>query len=258
MSKDDEKPPKKGEKKNRFRVVKTGESVLAKPSVETVKQLFMASPHLEWIPFADSMNWDAGTTRDLYPVSDWISQKKDQLARRQSEQIAELLFDHRSRWHRDVLKTLRDYPEAADAMLGIIKHRENELIGMINHDMEEKSLAQVEGRQANLRFSKVKTSELLSLSAALKVAVETKHKSLLISDWSVRVAEQFTDPKQFEREENKMKDTGWKLEVIGGENLTVPQMQQLLGQYYDSPSHIHTPQEVAPPPEMAPLEPEED
>lgn len=253
MGKDDEKPPKKGDKK-RFRVVKTGESVLAKPSTETVKQLFMASPHLEWIPFADSMNWDAGTTRDLYPVSEWIAQKKDQLARRQSEQIAELLFDHRSRWHRDVLKTLRDYPEAADAMLGIIKHRENELIGMINHDMEEKSAAKVEGRAPNLKFSKVKTSELLSLSAALKVAVETKHKSLLINDWSVRVAEQFTDPKQFEREEHKMKDTGWKLEVIGGENLTVPQMQQLLGQYYDNPTQTHTVKDVAPPPEEPPQE----
>lgn len=251
MSKDGKKPPKKGP----FRVVKSGESVLAKPSEDTVKQIYMASGHLEWIPFAKSQNWDPVASRSNYPVTDWIVQKKEALAKEQAEQIAELVFDHRSRWHREVLKTLRDYPEAAEAMLGIIKQRENELIIMINEDMEERKNASVEKREPNLKFSKVKTSELLSLAAALKVVTETKHKSLLINDWSVKIAEQFTDPAQFEREETKMKDVGWKLEVIGGENLTMPQMQEFLGQWYDKPNRIHSAEDIIPP-VVKPPEPE--
>lgn len=248
MGKDGKKPPtgKDGRRKP-FHVVRSDESVLSKPSLEMVKQLYMASGHLEWIPFAQSMKWDPTTTRDQFPVADWIHQKKEQLARTQAEQISELVFDHRSRWHREVLKTLRDYPEAVDAALGIIKHRENELIAMINSDMEEKQRAQIEGREPHLKFPKVKTSELLALATAVKVATEAKHKSLLINDWSVKVAEQFTDPKQFEREEEKLKDTEWKIEVIGGENLTTAQMQEFIGRYYDKPRNLHTQEEIAPP-----------
>lgn len=246
MSKDDDKP-KRG-RKSHIRVVKSGESVMAKPSVEQIKQIYMASKHLEWIPFALSMNWDPTTTREQYPTAAWISEKKTKLAQHQAEEIAELVFDHRSRWHRDVLKTLRDYPEASDALLGVIKARENELIGMINHDMEEKRLAAQEGREPVLKFTKVKTNELVALSIALKNVTETKHKSLLINDWSVKVAEQFTDPTQFERSETKMKDTGWKLEVIGGENITAAQMQEFLGKWYDKPQRQveHTPSELEP------------
>lgn len=255
MGKDDGKKPPGKDKKRPFRVVKTGETVLAKPSIEQVKQIYMASANLEWIPFAKSMGWDPNSTREQYPVAEWIYQKKQALAREQSEQISELIFDHRSRWHRDVLKTLRDYPEANDAVLGVLKTRINDMIQIINEDENEKVLAAQRGEKYDPRFRKVKTSELLALSAAVKTITESKQRSLLIHDWSVKVAEQFTDPKQFEAEENKMKDVGWKIEVIGGENITSKEMQELMAKYYDKPNQLHSPEEIVPPPpEMPPEE----
>lgn len=208
---------------------------MAAPSPEQVKQIYMASKNIEWIPFAKSMQWDPVSTRAKYQVTEWIQQKKLALAQEQAENISELIFGHRSRWHHDVLKTLRDYPEVADATLGIIKHRANEMIGQINYDIEEKAKAAQENRDPVYKFKSVKTSELVALSMAIKTVTETKHKSLLINDWSVKVAEQFTDPAQFERNESQMKDTGWTLEVIGGENLTSQQLEEMLGKYYDKP-----------------------
>lgn len=258
---DEQKPPVGGKRGKRpLQVVKSG-SVLAEPSEDQVKQIFMASRNLEWIPFAKSQNWDPIKTRSKFPVSEWITQKKEALAREQSEQIAELLFDHRSRWHKDVLKTMRDYPEAADAVLGIINQKQNQYIKMIQADREEEQKAAKEKREPNFKFDKVKTGELLALASALKIATETKHKSLLISDWSVAVAEQFTDPAQFEREEAKMKDTSWKFEIMGGESLTSAQMEGLLSKWYDKPNQIHTIDQIAPEPEKevtAVLPPEEE
>lgn len=236
----DDKPPRP------LRVIKSNETVLAKPSEEQVKQLFMASAHVEWSPFAKTMKWSPAS-RDQYPdVEKWIHEKKTSLAREQSEQISEQLFGHRSRWHSDVLKTLKDYPEAHDSLLGILKARENEFIQMINEDIMEKQKAVQEGREPKLKFSKVKTSELLGLAVALKTVTEAKHKSLLIGDWSVKVAETFTDPNQFQKEDDKMKDTGWKMQVIGAENVTTAQMQEALVKWYDKPELIHHPSQVDP------------
>jgi hypothetical protein len=249
----DEKPPqdpKDGKKKGKFRVVKTGETVMSKPTPETIKQIFMKSSNLEWIPFAKSMKWDPVESRAQYPeCTQWIEEKKQILAREQAEHIAELVFDHRSNWHRNVLKTLREYPEANDAILGIIKKRINGIIKTINADDEGAIIAAQSGIPYEEKFAKVKTSELLSLAAAMKVVTESKHRSLLISDWSVKVAEQFTDPKQFEQNAEKLKDTAWTIQVMGAENLTSGDMQNFLSKWYDKPAGtIHQPEELAPKP----------
>lgn len=243
MGEDGKKPPGKG-KKNPLKIVKDSSST--RPSTDQVKQLYMRSPHIEWISFANHMKWDNVSSRNSYPVADWVQEKKHILAREQAEQIAELIFDHRSRWHRDVLKTLREYPEANDAMLGILKKRLNDMIQIINEDEQNKIEAAKKGEAYSPEFRKIKTGDLLALTAAIKTVTESKHKSLLINDWSVKVAEQFTDPNQFEIDETKLKDTNWTIEVIGGENLTANQMQKFLGDYYDRPMQHHAPQDVGP------------
>lgn len=233
------KPPAK----NRFRVVRSDAN--AKPSPEAIRQLYMASHFIEWTPFAASMGWKSLDSRNGLPIDQWIQDKRDVFAREQAETIAEAVFHHRSRWHQDVLKTLKEYPEANDAMLGILKKRLNDIIATINDDQRSQVIAAQTGGQYVSEFKKIKNGDLLALSAAIKVCTESKHKALMINEWSFKVAESFSDPKQFARESERVADTEWKVSVIGGEAITNRQMQEFLGAYYDKPAIPHTPEEVA-------------
>lgn len=245
MSSDD-LPPKEGDKKKSLRLVKPGEKPppSAKPSPETIKQLYMASSHIEWTPFAKSMGWNSLTSRSGLPIEIWIKEKKDIFAREQAETIAEAVFEHRGKWHADVLKTMREYPEANDAMLGILKKRLNDIIGDINHDEQARAQAQITGVEINSKFAKTKTSELLALATAIKVATESKHKSLLINDWSFKVAETFSDPEQFKVQDDAAKKQEWTVSIRGGENLNSKQLQKFIGDYYDKPRLPHSREEV--------------
>lgn len=235
MSGDDRGNPPDGSNKDkkRFRVVKQGDS--ARPSSQQIHQLFMASEHIQWTPFAKSMGWNPETSRASLPIKEWITSKQEIIAREQAETVAEAVFNHKSRWHSDVLKTLKEYPEANDAMLGVLKKRLNDIIGTINKDNEGKVIAAQSGGFYEPQFDKIKNSELSQLASAIKTCTESKHRSLMIHDWSFKVAEQFTDPKRFESFEDKLSDTEWTVEVIGGENLTSKQMEDFLGRWYDSP-----------------------
>lgn len=244
------KPPKgptgEGKTTKPFRVVRQGEPASAKPSPDQIKQIYMASPHIEWTPFARSMGWSSLDSRGGLPIEDWIRAKHEILAREQAETIAEAVFVHRGRWHQDVLKTLKEYPEANDAMLGILKKRLNDIIGIINDDERGRVMAAQTGGLENFvgRFQMIKNNELLGLAAAIKVCTESKHKALMIHDWSFKVAETFSDPKQFATATEREKDSEWKVEIIGGENLSHHQMQDFLGRWYDKPALPHKPDEI--------------
>lgn len=228
------------DKKNKsiVRLVRSDGTSYVLPSEDQAKQIYMSSKHISWSDFAESMGWDAHSTQDKFKSGEWVSQKKEELAKKQAEQIGTLLFDHRSRWHKNVLQTLRDYPDAVDRCMAIVMARENEIIEYINHDIKEKKDAEKQNREPNLKFKKVKTGEITSLAMALKTIVETKHKSLLINDWSVKVAEQFTDPQQWDQEDFKMKDTGWTIEVMGAEKMKTKELKEFVNSYYDQPDII--------------------
>lgn len=243
------KPPKGGigdKKKPPFRVVKQSVPVSAKPSPDQIRQLYMASKFVEWTPFAESMGWPTLDSRHGLPIGDWIKEKRDIIAREQAERVAEAVFAHRSRWHTDVLKTLKEYPEANDAMLGLLKRRLNDMIRTVNDDEKGQALSMQTGHPYEPKFAKVKNGELMALAAAIKVCTESKHRSLLINDWSFKVAETFSDPRQFGTTEEKIADMEWKVELIGGENLSHGQLTDFLGRYYDRPVLPHTAAEVAP------------
>lgn len=205
------------------------------PTKEQIKAIYMASKHLEWTPFAQSMGWDAVRSRQEYPSQTWIQEKKTILALQQSEQIAEMVWDHRGQWHRDVLNTLKDLPQANDAMLGILKHRMNEMIQTINEDAQNKVLHARSGSPDPFRseFSKIKTNELVALSTAISIVTQSKHRSLLIDQWNVKTAETFTDPAQFEREDQKLADNDWTIEVIGNQKMDNVDIERLMHKYYD-------------------------
>lgn len=204
----------------------------AKISPDQAKAMFMASPHLEWTTWAKSMGWKP-SSRFYEDFPDWQREKREILAREQAESISEALFSHRGRWHADVLKTLKEYPEASDAMMGIFKKRINDIIGKINDDERAKALAAQTGESYASKFEQVKTSELTSIAAGIKLVTEAKHKALMIDGWNIKVAESFTDPKQFEAP--KLEDQQWKVELIGGQQLDEKGMQELMKRYYDVP-----------------------
>ncbi len=231
----DKKKPKRGKGKiHPFKVVRS-EGPSARPSEDAIRQLYMASKFVEWSPFAKSLQWDPQTSRVHLPVAEWAAEKRQIIAREQAESIADAVFHHSGRWHHDVLRTLKDYPESNDAMHGIIKKRINDIIGVINRDQEQGVLAQQRGERYEPEFAKIKTSDLATLAATLKMVTEAKHKSLMINDWSFKVAETFSDPKQFQDEAHRVADQEWKVQIIGGENLTGREMQALLAKWYDPP-----------------------
>lgn len=231
----DAAPPASG-----FRVRKDAKPLAsAKPSAETIRQLYMASKHVEWSAFAKDCNWNALDSRHGLPVSEWIEQKRKTIAQVEAEKIAEAVFQHKSRWHTDVLKTLKEYPEANDAMFGILKKRLNDIIQMINVDNNRRQQSAQTGTDFVSSFDKVKNGDLVALATAMKIVTESKHRALMIDDWSFKVAESYSDPKQFGTQNEKMANLEWKVSIMGGENLTSAQMQEALGKYYDRPLLPH-------------------
>jgi len=216
----------------RLQIVRPEGSRQPKISPEQAKQLFMASPHLEWTTWAKSMGWRP-STRSYDEFPDWQKEKRDILAREQAESIAEALFSHRGKWHEQVLKTLKEYPEAPDAMMGIFKKRINDIINVINEDEKAKARANQTGEKFESEFAKIQTAELRNIASGLKLVTEARHKALMIDGWNMKVAESFTDPKQFEAP--KMEDQQWTVQLIGGEKLDDKAMQKMMKQYYDVP-----------------------
>lgn len=231
MSDDEEKKPPK------LHVVRDEKGlprVSAKLSEEQAKQLFMASPHLEWTTWSKSMGW-----RHQKPMYDdfqaWSKEKKDILAREQAESIGEALFAHHSRWHTDVMKTLREYPEAADAMMGILKRRVNDIIQVINDDDRQKQYHMQAGTMDDFRpkFNSIDNGELGKLANAIRLTTDTKHRSLMIDRWTIKGTEKFIDPTQFESPQ--IEDQTWRVSLYNDQQLQANELSDMMARYYDKP-----------------------
>lgn len=213
-----------------------------KKEKQRVKELYMASAHVEWFAFARSMGWDpSGSKKGLGSgsVNNWITKKKEILSQESASKIAELLFDHKSRWHTQVLSTLRDYPLTADALHEIIKHKINTITQSIKEQKEaEKSGVPIE------KEKKISSAEIATLAAAYKTVAETKYKTLLISDWSVKIAEAVSTPDAMKKEQEKAVDTEWTIEVMGHEKMKIKDLQHALNDWYDRPMLPHSKEDL--------------
>lgn len=199
----------------------------------------MASPHVEWFAFARSMGWDPTESRRGLGSETWVNKKKEILSQEHSSKIAELLFDHKSKWHQQVLSTLRDYPLTADAIHEIIKHKINTIVKNIKENDEAEKAGQEPDKN-----KKISSAEIATLAAAYKTVTETKYKSLLISDWNVKVAEAVSTPESMKKEQEKTIDTEWTIEVMGHEKVKAKDLQHLLNDWYDRPMLPHTKEEL--------------
>lgn len=233
MNGDDEKP------KRHLHSVGSSEGQQPQPikrfPKDQEKILYMKSNHIEWTPFAKSLGLNPRIEKPHDEFKDWATEKRLIIAREQSEEVGESLFKHRASWHADVLKTLKEYPETADAVMAILKKRTNDIIQTIGDDNKRRVEYANSGRLEEYRsdFSKIKTSELTSLALGMKVTTEFKHKALMLDNWSVKDAELFTDPRQFETQTTE--DQGWKLEVVGQSGpMDALALRDMMAGFYDN------------------------
>lgn len=202
----------------------------------------MASPHVEWFAFARSMGWDPVSSKKGLGVKSWIIKKKEILSQEHSVQIAEAVFHHKSRWHQDVLTTLREYPKASDAMLEILKAKMNQVIKAIKADELAEKLPQHQRPESE--FKKFTSGELACLASAIRTVTETKYKSLLLADWNIKVSEAVSTPEAMKKEQEKSIDAEWTIEVMGHEKMKAKDLQNALNEWYDRPMLPHTKEEL--------------
>jgi hypothetical protein len=87
-------------------------------------------------------------------------------------------------------------------------------------------------------FRNIKPSELLCLATAIKIVIDAKHKSLLINDWSVQIAEKSAQDSMNEQDKDVIDvnpEESWSLVLKGGEKVTNKELQEFIIEYYDPP-----------------------
>lgn len=207
-------------------------------NIDMVKELFLKSEFVEWAPFCVSMKWNQNSTRLKYPVAMWVKEKKELMATIQAEEIGDAIFRHKPQWHKDVLKVLQDAPALAKNMEALIHYRQGQITRMINEDIKDQQQALNDKREYDeakeSRFLKhVKHSDLVSLAMATKSVIEARQKAVLINNWSVPVAEQFSRPETIM---NEQQSKGFTVEIIGHEKgVTSAELQAWSLEYYDPP-----------------------
>lgn len=210
-----------------------------------VKDLFDQSPHIEWTPFAQSLGWDPVISRATFPTARWIKEKRFREAKKQAELLADTLHQNKPKITEDILRTLRDYPAAHDKFLKIIEAQRAIL---------EQEIAQHIQRIKNggsPRPRKGIIGEILALTMALERVSSSKYKSLLLTDLTVKGIETQAQEQINEAPvgDAPKENTAMEFEVIGWENITEKQLEDLYHQYLDPPIRQEPALEELPGPE---------
>lgn len=251
MSDQEKEAPKRKAKNRKQAEEPIVATVSTRPDIPTsekdpVKELFMASPFVEWSPFAESQNWNPQGSRIKYPVASWVAEKKRLIASAQAEKIAQAVFDHRGPWHQDVLSTLKEYPKANDAVLGLVKRRMNDMIEDANADADERLAAAREGRAPfsggkTRKFDKWTNQDIAAISNAMRTVTDAKHRSLGLSNWTIKAAEEATNPTMLGAPPDdsvKAAEEQWTIQVIGEGQMTGRKLQDLMDRYLDKPGAL--------------------
>ncbi len=230
MSHDPKKKPRQPKKISIYNKV-TSEKEEEKPISEQdrVRAIFMESAYVEWTPFAEKMKWDPMASRINYPVSQWVHEKKKLIAQKEAEHITQLIFEHKGRWHREVLKTLRDYPKAIDTLFAIANAK---IGGMAQEAKDDMNFPLPDGSK---RLDKYKPSDFMMMSSALKNLTDTKYKSLMLHDWNVRTAEQEANTESLSRNVGDEDQGNWIIEIKGGDKIKGKEFESVIAEFYDKP-----------------------
>lgn len=204
---------------------------------ETVEKMFMESVHVTWYDFAMAQGWHPGASRNRFPVQKWVLEKRRTLAKAHADEIREAVFDHRTTYRRDVLKTLKEYPATADAIHNLLRLRVNQIHSKLSKDGPG-ATETVVLRGKVVQVPVLDSEEILKLSMAMKTITESKHRSLLLSDIVAKVADQAPPDSGLDSlEENQEKQSGMLIEVMGMGPVTLEALQRMHLEYIDRPQN---------------------
>lgn len=198
--------------------------------VEEVRRLFMESGHKSWRPFANSMGWEYTQSRHRFPVNDWIREKLRKIHQEHLEEYAGQIFEVQEKIARDVMKSIRDYPEGIDRIKQLVDWKVAAYTNMI-------ALEQQKGikPQDSVLHDKITTMELDRLSTAISRLTEAKYKSLMLHDFRISAEMDKADTKLAEGSQASIESQQglivWKIK--GGDNLTEKDYQNLWNEYMD-------------------------
>lgn len=208
---------------------------------DRIKDMFLKSAHFQWTDFAQDMGWDPVRTRTSVPFKTWQEDKRRDAAEMAAVNVQKALFDHRATYQQEVLKTLRNYPKIADSMAGIIqmKLKEYHNVGRLQElpppDPQKDGEAFQRWSDSVKHWQRLTApSQLAFMTQAIKNLTETKQKSLMMDRWSINQAEEAALPPSEGGGDFGNQNT-WTMTVIGHENVTLSDLQELANKYYDKP-----------------------
>lgn len=208
------------------------------PDKETARRLYFESRHVSWVDFASEQGWDIHGSRLKYPVANWAAEKRQKIAEAHVEDVKASVFEHRITYRKDVLRTLRDYPETNDAIHQLIRRKVADITREVAESKTGKKVVlDKKGKQVEVDI--LDSEELVKLALAMKTITESKHRSLLLSDVVARVAEQA--PPTVETGEEEGEDAasqGFRLEVMGMGEVSLRDLQRLQLEYVDRPAGV--------------------
>ena len=198
-----------------------------------MKERFMKSPHIIWAKFAEAEGIPYHY-RNNYPVGEWQNEKRKGIADRESDELTQMLFDRRYKWHRDVLHTLEQFPKIADQIILQLNRKLEHIRGMSAEEFNygRPLLKDKDGKVIQTKTRQVSLMDMHMLSLAYKAASEAKMKLLLIDNWNIRVAEDETKPVEKEATDSSK---GMVIEVIGKGQMALTDIEKMMAEYLDKP-----------------------
>ncbi len=212
---------------------------------ERVRQAYEESPHISWADFAASCGWNVQSSRVKYPTAKWVAEKRARLSREHAECLQDALTRARPQIHQDTLRTLRDYPEAHDAMLDLIKS----LGECLRAETEEHARGVRASQMASMKVPALRrglVKDLLDLTIALRTLTESKHRSLMLTEatWKA-VVEDTERVASAEPGQAAQEGDGMTFRMMGWESITPDRLDKFFSQYFDKPQVKAEPSEEA-------------
>ena len=163
------------------------------PRIDTdkVKEMFIASPHMDWVRFAEEQGWDSGRSRSDYPVKTWQDEKRRIISEKQTDILSGLIFERRFKWTHSIIETLDEYPKSIDMAKKIADAKMGQIAQMYQSYTEyikSKKYADLvsEGKTPPKHdFEKVSMTEISMLLKGMKDITEAKLKALMLDKWAV-------------------------------------------------------------------------
>lgn len=187
-------------------------------SDEQVEQMYMSSEFVYFRSFVESLGWDEDRYLKKYEKKSkaWVNRKKKYLIKKQTDHLAELVFHAEGQWHKDVLKTIKEYPILLDEIKDTLKKIHNR----IKDDPD------------------VKVGEMNCLVQATKTLIEAKKSSLMIDKYNISASNEFieTIDTSATKEENTTKWViGIKSKVGDTDEIDAEELENKIRSWYDKP-----------------------